>query len=53
MAAGNLNPIDEEIMRKTRHQFEGGEAQANAKVRHPEWPALIRLIDQKDPSWKL
>jgi hypothetical protein len=40
-------------MRKTRHQFEGGEAQANAKVRHPEWPALIRLIDQKDPTWKL
>lgn len=52
MAAGKLNLIDEEIMRKTRHQFEGGEAQANAKVRHPEWPALIRLIDQKDPSWK-
>jgi len=53
MAAGRLNPISEDVMRHTRHQFEGGDAAANAKVRHPEWPALIRLVDQKDPSWKL
>ncbi|MCY0966383.1 class II aldolase/adducin family protein [Parathalassolituus penaei] len=52
MAAGTLNPIPEDIMRKTRHQFEGGDAQANAKVRHPEWPALLRLIDKIDDSWK-
>lgn len=52
MAAGKLNYIRKEIMMKTREQFEGGAAQAGAKVRHPEWPALVRLIDRKDPSWK-
>ena len=52
MAAGKLNPIDEDVMRRTREQFEGGSAQAGAKVRHPEWPALIRWIDARDPSWK-
>jgi len=31
---------------------EGGSAQAGAKVRHPEWPALVRQIDQLDPTWK-
>lgn len=53
MAAGNLSLIDNEVMAKTREQFEGGTAQAGAKVRHPEWPALLRMIDQKDPNWKL
>lgn len=53
MAAGDLSLIPEHIMVHTRAQFEGGAAQANAKVRHPEWPALIRLVDQKDPTWKL
>ncbi len=53
MSAGTLKPIPEDVMRKTRQQFEGGEAQAGAKERHPEWPALVRMIDQKDPSWKL
>ena len=53
MAAGQLNFVDEAVMAKTREQFEGGQAQAGAKVRHPEWPALLRLIDQKSPDWKL
>lgn len=53
MAAGRLNHIEESVMRSTREQFEGGSAQAGAKVRHPEWPALVRLIDRIDPSWKL
>ena len=35
-----------------RQTFEGGLAQAGAKTRHPEWPALIRQIDQLDPTWK-
>lgn len=52
MAAGKLYEIPAEVMAKTREQFEGGTAQANALVRHPEWPALVRLIDQKDPTWK-
>ncbi len=53
MAAGQLNRITDPVMAKTREQFEGGSAQADALVRHPEWPALLRLIDQKDPSWKM
>lgn len=53
MSAGTLKRIPETVMAKTREQFEGGDAQAGAKVRHPEWPALLRLIDRKDPSWKL
>lgn len=52
MAAGQINYIREDVMIKTREQFEGGLAQAGAKVRHPEWPALIRQIDQLDPTWK-
>ncbi|MGA1598983.1 MAG: class II aldolase/adducin family protein [bacterium] len=53
MAAGQLNRIPAPVMAKTREQFEGGSAQAGAKVRHPEWPALVRQMDQKDPTWKL
>jgi len=53
MAAGGLNLIDAKVMAKTREQFEEGEAQAGARVRHPEWPALLRLIDQESPDWKL
>ncbi|MGA1206839.1 MAG: class II aldolase/adducin family protein [Litorivicinaceae bacterium] len=52
MAAGSLTLIDPDVMAKTREQFEGGSAQAGAKERHPEWPALLRLIDRRDPTWK-
>jgi len=52
MAAGELNPIEEAVMAKTREQFEGGAAQAGARERHPEWAALLRLIDRRDPDWK-
>ena len=52
MAAGELNMIEEAVMARTREQFEGGSAQAGARVRHPEWDALLRLIDRRDPSWK-
>lgn len=52
MAAGKVRMPSVEAMRRTREQFEGGSAQANAMVRHPEWPAWMRLIDQRDPSWK-
>ncbi|MEM7240866.1 MAG: class II aldolase/adducin family protein [Pseudomonadota bacterium] len=52
MASGTLQTIPEDIMIKTREQFEGGAAQAGAKLRHPEWPALVRKIDKLDPSWK-
>ena len=52
MATGCLNPIEPAVMERTRHQFEGGSASANALVRHPEWPALIRFIDKLDSGWK-
>ncbi|HPE59977.1 MAG TPA: class II aldolase/adducin family protein [Thiolinea sp.] len=52
LAAGQLHPIEPAVMAHTREQFEGGAAQAGAKVRHPEWPALLRLVDQLDPTWK-
>ena len=52
MAAGKVRMPSGEAMRRTREQFEGGSAQANAMVRHPEWPAWMRLIDRRDPSWK-
>ena len=52
MSTGKLQRIPPSIMAKTLEQFEGGSAQAGAKNRHPEWPALLRLVDQKDPTWK-
>jgi hypothetical protein len=39
-------------MLHTRQQFEGGDAQGGAHVRHPEWPAYWRLLDKLDASWK-
>ena len=47
-----INLIPEEVLKHTREQFEGGSAQAGAKVRHPEWPAFWRLLDKVDDSWK-
>ena len=47
-----INKIPDDVLRHTRHQFEGGEAQGGAAVRHPEWPAFWRLLDKVDPSWK-
>jgi len=49
---GEISVIPDDIMRHTRNQFEGGDAQAGAAVRHPEWPAYIRLLDKIDPEWK-
>ena len=53
MSTRKLQRIPPVIMARTREQFEVGFAQAGTKNRHPEWPALLRLIDQKDPTWKL
>jgi hypothetical protein len=39
-------------MARTRQQFEGGDAQAGAVVRHPEWPAALRMLDRIDPSYR-
>jgi ribulose-5-phosphate 4-epimerase/fuculose-1-phosphate aldolase len=51
-SGGTISKISDDVMRHTRNQFEGGDAQAGAAVRHPEWPAYIRLLDKIDPSWK-
>jgi adducin len=52
MAAGQVNRIRPEVMARTRQQFEGGDAQAGAVVRHPEWPAALRMLDRIDPSYR-
>jgi adducin len=53
MASGApLRHIPEKVMAKTREQFEGGGAQAGAYVRHPEWPAALRMLDRIDPSYR-
>ncbi|MFL2827734.1 MAG: class II aldolase/adducin family protein [Paracoccaceae bacterium] len=53
LASGNnLNTIPKKVIVHTREQFEGGSAQGGAAVRHPEWPAFLRLLDKIDPSWK-
>jgi adducin len=53
MATGApLRRIPEKVMARTREQFEGGDAQAGAYVRHPEWPAALRMLDRIDPSYR-
>ncbi len=53
MATGQpLKRIPESVMKSTREQFEGGDAQAGAQVRHPEWPAYIRMMDQIAEDWR-
>lgn len=52
MAAGQLNRIPPAVMARTRQQFEGGDAQAGAAVRHPEWPAALRMLDRVDDSYR-
>ena len=47
-----INYIPKKIMLHTRHQFEKGTAQAGAALRHPEWPAFLRILDKIDPLWK-
>ena len=51
-SGGEMSKIPKDVMRHTRQQFEGGDAQAGASVRHPEWPAFLRLLDKIDENWK-
>ena len=51
-SGGEISHIPEDVMRYTRQQFEGGDAQAGALIHHPEWPALLRLLDKIDENWK-
>jgi len=50
-SGGELLQASADAMSKTREQFEGGEAQAGAQVRLPEWPAYYRLMNRIDPNW--
>jgi len=50
-SGGELIAVSDDAMRKTREQFEGGDAQAGAEVRLPEWPAYYRLMNRLDPNW--
>lgn len=50
-SGGKLLQASDEAMSKTREQFEGGDAQAGAQVRLPEWPAYYRLMNRIDPNW--
>ncbi|MDH3386632.1 MAG: class II aldolase/adducin family protein [Gammaproteobacteria bacterium] len=53
MATGKpVKRIPEAVMISTREQFEGGAAQGGAVVRHPAWPAYIRLMDSLAPDWR-
>ena len=52
VSGGEISHISEDVMRHTRQQFEGGDAQAGAFVRHPEWPAFLRPLDKIDENWK-
>lgn len=52
MSTGDeLIQASEEAMIKTREQFEGGDSQAGAQVRLPEWPAYYRMMKRIDPNW--
>lgn len=52
MATGaELLQASPEAMRRTRAQFEDGDAQAGAQVRLPEWSAYHRLMQRLDPNW--
>ena len=40
-----------EVMEHTAQQWEGGAANIGT-VESREWPALLRLLDKDDPSWR-
>lgn len=47
-----INRLPESVLVRTREQFEGGSAQAGAATRFPEWPAALRILDRRDPTWR-
>jgi ribulose-5-phosphate 4-epimerase/fuculose-1-phosphate aldolase len=52
LAAGrtpSLPPV--EVMEHTAQQWEGGAAGIGT-TQSREWPALLRMLDRKDPSWR-
>ena len=51
-SSAQISTIPKEVLIHTREQFEGGSAQAGAKVRHPEWPAFWRMLDKIDETRK-
>ena len=51
-SGGTITRLSEDVLCKTRQQFEGGDSRAGAAVDLPEWPAALRLLDKIDPSWR-
>ncbi|MGB7298555.1 MAG: class II aldolase/adducin family protein [Burkholderiaceae bacterium] len=51
-SGGTITRLSHEVMSRTRQQFEGGDSQAGALVQLPEWPAALRLLDKRDPTWR-
>lgn len=52
MASGDeIIQASEDVMIKTRKQFEGGASQAGAEVLLPEWPAYYRMMSRIDSKW--
>ncbi|MGE0152497.1 MAG: class II aldolase/adducin family protein [Reyranellaceae bacterium] len=48
---GRLRLPPAEVMEHTAQQWEGGAANIGT-VESREWPALLRLLDKDDPSWR-
>ncbi len=52
MAAGKVSQPPGQVMEHTARQWEGGAAGIGGGTTTREWPALLRLLDEKDPSWR-
>jgi len=48
---GRLTLPPPEVMEHTAQQWEGGAANIGT-IESREWPALLRLLDKDDPSWR-
>lgn len=53
MASGQpLRLLPEEILFKTRGQFENFDMTSGDPDKRPEWPAYLRMLDRLDPHWR-
>lgn len=52
MAAGRVRRPPAEVMERTAQQWDSGAAGIGGGGTTREWPALLRLLDSLDPSWR-
>lgn len=53
MASGApLKRLPEQVIVKTRKQFEGFAEKSGLSRSFPEWPAYLRMLDRIDPDWR-